>query len=150
MKKTLRKYSDHYQLHISYTVPKDRQAVWNLLTTHKGIEEWFPQLSRTGDSLLFSDESFQEKLRITAEKPLEHFTFDWFGARISFALQETKKGSQLDFTEELPLNFPHPQRDLSGWVNQNYRIADYLNNKEWPDMMTYFEESQDWINQQMR
>lgn len=90
------------------------------------------------------------KAGITAEKPLELFTFDWFGARISFALQETKKGSQLDFTDELPLNFPHPQRDLSGWVNQNYRIADYLNNKEWPDMKTYFEESQDWINQQMR
>lgn len=150
MEKQLTKSDDDYLLQLTYTISSDPDQLWHLLTSSKGLALWFPQLSRQEQELVFSMPDFKECLAIRQEIKNQLFSFDWFGAVISFAFREEKGQTLVAFSEKSPSHFPNLERDLAGWLNQNLRLISYLETGQMPEVMESFSDCQEWVKKELQ
>lgn len=152
MNKKLLSTETSHILTLSYDINGYIDDFWSLLTTSSGLQKWFPELSRQENNLGFLAGDFDTNLAIIKEDMSTAFAFDWFGATITFAISqnEPKSSHQISFTEEIPSTFEQSSLDLAGWCNQNQRLMIYANTGHLPDTMALYQDSQDWINSQLR
>lgn len=150
MKRELKPNNDVYQLHLEYVIRTHIHDFWKLLTTTDGLQRWFPELERFGDSLCFTSGDFQQSLAISHEEKEKELTLDWFGANVSFTLRQDGTKVFVTFDETIPNDFPNMVRDLAGWTNQVYRLKIYAETGFMPDKMAMFNEAQYWVEKEIR
>lgn len=152
MNKKLLPTETGYTLTLTYALKGHIDDFWSLLATTSGLQKWFPELTRQENSLRFLAGQSDVSLAILKEEKASAFAFDWFGATNTFIISknDTMNCHQISFTEEIPSTFEHASRDLAGWYNQNHRLMIYANTGHLPNTMALYQDSQDWINNQLR
>ncbi|WP_333646509.1 SRPBCC domain-containing protein [Lacrimispora sp.] len=101
-------------------IPEMPQRVWEYITQTEKIYKWFPdievgKLDKQG-YLIFKLPQQDIHMPISAFKSEKLLSYTW-GANgtVRFEIIQLQEGTQLEFLNILPEDFPNRSRDVTGW-----------------------------------
>lgn len=107
-----------YHLLAEFETEWSLERVWNVIATNDGFKYWFEQLSvdPAEQSIIFSMDTYFEKMPMITYELQKCISYQWQNAIIQFKLVQNGKKTIVFFEENMPKTFPHPNRDLAGWL----------------------------------
>lgn len=133
MKYNIEKFDTRWQLTWSFDTDAPAQDIWECLTETSKIRDWFPELSFDGEHMKFQLEDNETyELQVYDFQPHQRLEMDWFDCKLRYEIDDLGQARRVGFKEMIPEGFPHPDRDMAGWIMNGYSIESLMDKETMP------------------
>lgn len=121
MKRCYHKTDTHFTQLLSIEINANVNTIMSYLSTSKGIQQWFPQLSfhQEGNQkvLLFNMNETSIQMSVLDETN-DTIAFTWGEGTVTLQVIEQHDFAELKLTEVMPVSYDMLVKDFTGWLCQ--------------------------------